>query len=184
MCDTREKPARISLTPSRHLSLSSIAPGGSSRLHPVSAQSSCTLFLAGLPAFARPCEGIHSSMSLMSSSLLFQQCPTCLVRLTCLAFVVCGKWLLLCEVQLPGLFNITRSILVWLPSSFFSICLVSVHVVHPYSSIDTTAAWKKLRFILSVRSDFHMTDRLSKAFSDFASRVLMSILVDKALLPR
>ena len=26
-------------------------------------------------------------------------------------------------------------------------------MVHPYSSIDTTAAWKKLRFILSVRSD-------------------------------
>ena len=35
---------------------------------------------------------------------------------------------------------------------------VSVQVVHPYSSIDTTAAWKKLRFILSVRSDFHMID--------------------------
>ena len=26
--------------------------------------------------------------------------------------------------------------------------LVSVQVVHPYSSIDTTAAWKKLRFTL------------------------------------
>ncbi len=32
---------------------------------------------------------------------------------------------------------------------------VSVQVVHPYSSIDTTTAWKKQRFILSVRSDFH-----------------------------
>ena len=38
---------------------------------------------------------------------------------------------------------------------FFSSRFVSVHVVHPYSSIDVTAAWKKLRFILSVRSDFH-----------------------------
>ena len=37
-----------------------------------------------------------------------------------------------------------------MPSSFFSNRLVSVQVVHPYSSIDTTAAWKKLRFILSV----------------------------------
>ena len=30
--------------------------------------------------------------------------------------------------------------------------------MHPYSSIDVTAAWKKLRFILSVRSDFHIVD--------------------------
>ena len=36
----------------------------------------------------------------------------------------------------------------------FSISLVNIHVVHAYNSIDTTAAWKKLRFILSVRSDF------------------------------
>ena len=37
--------------------------------------------------------------------------------------------------------------------------LVSVQVVHPYSSIDTTASWKKLCFILLDRSNFHMTDR-------------------------
>ena len=36
---------------------------------------------AGRPAFARPCEGVHSSTSLMSSSLLLQQCAACLVRL-------------------------------------------------------------------------------------------------------
>ena len=35
--------------------------------------------------------------------------------------------------------------------------------MHPYSSIDVTAAWKKLRFILSVRSDFH---RLSQNIQD------------------
>ena len=62
--------------------------------------------------------------------------------------------------------------------------LVSVYVVHPYSSIDTTAAWKKLRFILSVRSDFHMTDSLSIAVHVFASYVLMSISVDETLLSR
>ena len=33
-----------------------------------------------------------------------------------------------------------------LPSSFFSIRFVIVHVVHQYSSIDTTAAWKKTAF--------------------------------------
>ena len=39
----------------------------------------------------------------------------------------------------------------------------SIRILHPYSSIDTTAAWKKQRFILLVRSDFNMTDRLSIA---------------------
>ena len=56
--------------------------------------------------------------------------------------------------------------------------------MHPYSSIDTTAGWKKLRFILSVRSDFHMTDRLSVAVHAFASRVLMSVSVNETLLTR
>ena len=45
-------------------------------------------------------------------------------------------------------------------SSFFSSRFVRVHVAHPYSSIDATAAWKKLCFILSVRSDFHIIDSL------------------------
>ena len=40
------------------------------------------MFVAGRPAFARPCVGVHRSTSLMSSSLLLQQCPACLVRLT------------------------------------------------------------------------------------------------------
>ena len=34
------------------------------------------------PAFACSCEGIHRNISLMSSSLLLQQCPACLIRLT------------------------------------------------------------------------------------------------------
>ena len=41
-------------------------------------------------------------------------------------------------------------LLATLKSSFFSSRFVSVQVVHPYSSIDTTTAWKKLCFILSV----------------------------------
>ena len=59
--------------------------------------------------------------------------------------------------------------------------LVSVHVVHPYSSIDMTAAWKKLRFILLVKSDFDMTDSLWIAVNAFASHVLMSVSVDDAV---
>ena len=66
----------------------------------------------------------------------------------------------------------------------FSILFLRVYVVHPYSSIDMIAAWKKLRFILSVRSDFHMIDSLSIFVHAFASRVLMSFSVDETLLPR
>ena len=61
-----------------------------------------------------------------------------------------------CRFQ--DLFSITRSILVQFPSCFFSLLSVSVHVLHAYSRIDTTAAWMKLRFILSNKSDFYMID--------------------------
>ena len=120
----------------------------------------------------------------MSSSLLLQQCPACLVCLTCIVFVMGGRWLYCyCfpRCYLLDLFNIARSTLVLLPSNFFSIRLVSLHL---YSSIDTTAAWKNLRFILSVRADFYMTDSLLKAVHVSASRVLMSFSVDETLLPR
>ena len=180
-------PARISLTLSRHFFLSFIASGRSSGLHFVSSHSYCMNVRAGRPAFARPYVGVHRSTSLMSSSLLLQQCPACLVRLTWIVFVMGGRWpyswcFVGCCYQ--DLFNIACNILVLLPSSFFSSCFVSVQVVHPYSSIDTTAAWKKLRFILSVRSDFHMIDRLWIAVHAFVSRVSMSFSVDEILLPR
>ena len=85
-------PARISLTLSRHFSLSFIASGRSSGLHPVSSQSCCMYVQAGRPAFARPYVGVHRSTSLMSSSLLLQQCPACLIRLTWIVFVMGGRW--------------------------------------------------------------------------------------------
>ena len=47
----------------------------------------------------------------------------------------------------------------------------NVHVVQPYSSIDVTAAWKKLRFILSVRSDFHIINSLLIAVHAFVNLV-------------
>ena len=83
--------ARISLTLSRHSSLSFIALGRSSGQHPVSSHSCWMYVRAGRPAFARPCVGIHKSTSLMSSSLLLQQCPACLVRLTWIVFVIGGQ---------------------------------------------------------------------------------------------
>ena len=84
--------ARISLTLSRHFSLSFIASGRSSGLHPVSSHS-CEMYVRdGRPAFVRPYVGVHKSTSLMSSSLLLQQCPACLVRLTWIVFVIGCRW--------------------------------------------------------------------------------------------
>ena len=84
--------ARISLTLSRHSSLSFIALGRSSGQHPVSSHRCWMYVRAGRPAFARPCVRVHKSTSLMSSSLLLQQCPACLVRLTWIVFVIGGRW--------------------------------------------------------------------------------------------
>ena len=81
---------------------------------------------------------------------------------------------------LQDLFDTARSILMQLPSRFLSIRSVGVYEVHPYSSIDTTVAWKKLSFILSDRSDFHMTDSLSIAVHVFACRVLKSFWAGEA----
>ena len=136
-------------------SLTSIAFGWPSELYPVSAHS-CRMYVrAGCPAFACPWDGVHGSSSLTSSSLLLQQCPACLVRLILIVFVTDGRWpYSFCFVGccLQDLFNIARSILVWFPPSFLFIRFVSVHVVHPYCSIDTLTARKKLHFILSVDS--------------------------------
>ena len=107
--------ARISLTLSRHFSLSFIASGRSSGQRPVSSHSCWMYVRAGCPTFARSCVGVHKSTSLMSSSLLLQQCPAWLVRLTWIVFVIGGRWpyswcLVGCCRQ--DLFKIARSILV------------------------------------------------------------------------
>ena len=108
-------PARISLTLSHHFSLSFIASGRSSEIHSVSSHSCWMYVRAGRFAFARLYVGVHRSTSLMSSSLLLQQCPAYLVRLTWIVFVMGGRWpyswcLVGCCRQ--DLFKITRSILV------------------------------------------------------------------------
>ena len=107
--------ARISLTLSLHFSLSFIASGRSSELHPVSSHSCCMYVRAAHPVFARPYVGVHRSTSLRSSSLLLQLCPACLVRLTWIVFVTGGRWsyiwcLVGCHCQ--DLFNISCNTLV------------------------------------------------------------------------
>ena len=84
--------ARISLTLPCHFSLSFIASGRSSGLHPISSHCCCLYVRAGRPAFAQPYVGVHWSTSLMNSSLLLQQCTACLVRLAWIVFVMGGKW--------------------------------------------------------------------------------------------
>ena len=135
--------ALSSLTLSHHSFLSFIAPHRSSTLHPVSVQSCCSYRFVGCPALACPCEEVHMSTSLMSSSLLLQQCPKCLVHLIWMALEMGGRWPFSCCLMgwcFQELFNIACSILVQLASSFFSMYLVSIHVVHPYSCIVTTTA--------------------------------------------
>ena len=83
--------------------------------------------------------------------------------------------LLLCGVLPPGLIQYCSQ----------HSCVVAVKLfLQPftlYSSIDTIAAWKKLRFILSVRSDFLMTNILLIALHAFVSHVLMSFSVNETL---
>ena len=108
-------PARISLTLSRHSSLSFIASGRSSGLHPVSSQSCYMLVRASHPTFARPYVGVYRRTSIMSYSLLLQQYPACLVRLILIVFMMGGRWpYSWCFVGccLQDLLKIARSILV------------------------------------------------------------------------
>ena len=84
--------AQISLTLPRHFSLSFIASGRSSGLHPVSSHSCWMYVQAGRPIFAQLYMGVHRSKSHMSSSMLLQQCPACLVCLTWIVFMMEGRW--------------------------------------------------------------------------------------------
>ena len=137
--------AWISLTPSHHSSLLSITSGRSSRLRS---------FLVDHPTFVRPCEGVHWKSLIMTSSLLLQLCPACFVNLIWIILDIGGRWPYSCCFVRSFFY----SILVQFLSRFFSICLVSVHVIHPYNRIDATTAWKKLHFILLDKLDFHMID--------------------------
>ena len=117
--------ARISLTLSHHSSLSSISPGRSSKLHPVSVQS-CDRFLLGGQHRL-----VHEKGSIMSSFLLPQPCPAYFVRLIWMVLEIGGKWRYSCcfvKCCFQDLLNIARSILVQLLSSFFSMYALSASV--------------------------------------------------------
>ena len=107
--------AWISQTLSHYFSLSFISSGRSSGQHTISSHSCCIYVLAGHPAFARPYVGVHWSISLMSLSLLLQQCHAYLVCLIWIVFMMGGRWpyswcFVGCCCQ--DLFNIACNILV------------------------------------------------------------------------
>ena len=93
----------------------------------------------------------------MSLLLLFQLYPECLVRLILMVLEIGFRWPYNCcfvRCCFADLFNISSSILVQFPSSFFfSMCLISVYVVHPYSRMDTASAWKKTDIGLHVNAE-------------------------------
>ena len=166
--------AQMSLTLSRYFSLSFIASDRFSGLHPVSSHSCGMYVRAERPAFARLYVGVHRSTSLMSSFLLLQQCPACLVHLDWIVFlwweaggrIVGALW---------GVAAWTYSIL--LETFLCSCCLSSSRVVLLASKwcIHTAVSTRPLLgrncFIFSVRSDLYMIDSLSIAVHAFVSRV-------------
>ena len=122
----------------------------------------------------------------MSSSSLLQQCPACLIRLIWMVCQMGGKWLFSSSFVgycFQDLLKTVPRIFVLISSSLFSMHFVSIHVVHPYSSIVTVTAWKKSCFILSDRSHFYLINNLSIAFDAFARYMLTSLSVNEILLP-
>ena len=85
---------------------------------------------------------------------------------------------------LQGLFNTPRSILVQSPLSFSPYALSASMWCIRTAILIQPLFGKKLRFILSDKSDFHMTDSLSIAVQAFTSHVLISFLVNETLLSR
>ena len=164
--------ARISLTLSRHSSLSFIALGRSSGQQPVSSHSCWMYIRAGRPAFARPCVGIHKSTSLMSSSLLLQQCPACLVRLTWIVFVIGVRWpyswcLVGCCCQ--DLFRIARSDISTLEGTPLKLVdkftYLGSSVESTEKDIETrlTKAWTAINRLSTIwKSD--LTDKMKRSF--------------------
>ena len=74
----------------------------------------CRLVLVDRLTLARPCEGVHRRRLLMSSFLLFQQCPACLVRLIWMVLEMGVRWPCSCcfvECCFQNLFNIARILL-------------------------------------------------------------------------
>ena len=153
---------RISLTLSRLFYLSFIASGRSSGLNPISSHTCCMYVRAGRPAFAWPYAGFHRSTSLMSSSLLLQQCPACLVRLAWIVFMMGGRWpYSWCPVACcrQDLFNLALNNLQWL-------------IFH---KTQITNIWFQV-FLIFMMSSNYFFPKVKQIFSVFLLRYKFSIV--------
>ena len=176
--------ARISLTLSRHSSLSFIALGRSSGQHPVSSHSCWMYVRAGRPAFARPCVGVHKSTSPTSSSLLLQQCPACLARLTWIVFMIGGRWpyswclmgcccqdlfkIARCIRQVLFSFRLSLDLVFW---SWFGDLLVSENPIGFYAS-DSLGRIVHIPFGFMVKFKF-----LARFHADYLSHPVVSRII-------
>ena len=79
------------MTLSRHPSQSSIVPGRSSWLLPVTHTKLMYVNICWSAALVCLCVGVNKRTSLKSSSLLLQQCTGCLVHLTCMVCEMGGE---------------------------------------------------------------------------------------------
>ena len=108
-------------------------------------------------------------------------------------FFFCLSWII-CEISGStavfwgnGAFRIFQralTILAFFQSLFFSMRFARISMVHPWNSMDKVTAWKKVRFILSLKSDLYMTINLLTAVHTIAKRTLASLSIDKMLLQR
>ena len=130
----------------------------------------------------------------MSSSLLLQQCPACLVRLTWIVFVMGGRWpysWCLVEYYRQDLFNIAQ--FNTFLHSIFLIALLNLYPVPLYENyiqlqFNITTKGLKMNSLFENIDGFNLGSiscpligSLSIAFNTFVSRVSMSFSVDETI---
>ena len=116
----------------------------------------------------------------MNSFLHLQQCPPCLVRLTLIIFVMSYSWP--CTCCFMGVAPRTCSML---HAAFLCNCRQAfspyVHVVHPYSNIDTTTAWKNCVIFFAftqLRSENCIIRYTKKHFPEYEKKKFSLIFTD------
>ena len=158
------------------------------RQHPVSPQSWWIEVFAGWSKLAHPYIEIHGRTLLMSSSLLLQQCPACLVHLTLMVFEMGGKWPY-SDYCLGGAASSIYSKLhiTFLCSSHqaFSLCILLASMWCIYTVVFTQPQLQRnplLFYHIDQTSIWSITYQFQSMLS--LGHILTSLSVDEILLPR